>query len=168
MKVGARTLFARFSVRPTDKHLTILRQRRASQQATATSNITEDRKLSRVWFALVVRSGDNDRRRAHGSEPSPVQCGSPVASPGARTVRNVSTRRIRPKIGTDDPGLCAAHLSPALDRVRRRLGDRQQDLRPLRAWKCRPDSPVNKFAKARTTPALCAGTYRFFAGIFLN
>ena len=34
-----------------------------------------------MTFALVVQSGTK-RRRAHGSEPAPVQCGSPGCKPG--------------------------------------------------------------------------------------
>jgi hypothetical protein len=33
------------------------------------------------YLTLVFHSGDREQRRAHGSEPAPVECGSPVASP---------------------------------------------------------------------------------------
>jgi hypothetical protein len=35
------------------------------------------------YVTWVFHSGDREARRAHGSEPAPVKCGSPVASPGS-------------------------------------------------------------------------------------
>lgn len=48
-----------------------------------------EKQLSEMSFAL--HNGDH-RRRAHGSEPASMQCGSPVASPETATGRFVEKK----------------------------------------------------------------------------
>jgi len=42
----------------------------------------DSRAASLDCLTRVLHGGGSKQRRAHGSEPAPMQCGSPVASPG--------------------------------------------------------------------------------------
>ena len=88
--------------------------------------------------ALHSRSGDNALRRAHGIEPAPVQCGSPVASPDSGSANMFPLAGPDGRLGQAIRELILCVLVPdwrefdAVCEITNRICDRYEITKPVR------------------------------------